>query len=51
MSEKQTSIKFTQNELQILIVAMEGATIKGKDALPIANLIKKLSNGFERATR
>ena len=41
-------VELTQDDLQVLIMAVEGMTIKGKDAPVVAKIILKLSKHFEK---
>lgn len=40
-------MKFTDEELMFLIQAAQMATIKGKDALLVANIITRLAKTYE----
>jgi len=42
-------VELSQDDLQVIIVAIENMTIKGKDASVIAKLLLKISKAFEKS--
>jgi hypothetical protein len=42
-------VELSQDDLQVTLLALEGMTIKGKDAPVIAKLLLKISKAFEKS--